>query len=38
MRRLTTHKTDNCGRYLADARYLPGEPDPKVVRRRGGTR
>ena len=32
---LTTHKTDNYGRYLADVRYLPGEPDPEVVRRRG---
>ena len=32
---LTTHKTDNYGRYLADVRYLPGEPDPEIVRRRG---
>ena len=32
---LTTHATDAYGRYLADLRYLPGEPDPEVVRRRG---
>ena len=32
---LTTHATDAYGRYLADIRYLPGEPDPQVVRRRG---
>ena len=32
---LTTHRTDAYGRYLADVRYLPGEPDPEVVRRRG---
>ena len=23
------------GRYLVDLRYLPGEPDPEVVRHRG---
>ena len=27
--------TDAYGRYLADIRYLPGQPDPEVVRRRG---
>ncbi|MFH1570137.1 MAG: DUF1016 N-terminal domain-containing protein, partial [Gemmatimonadota bacterium] len=32
---LTTHKTDNYGRYLADIRYLPGQPDPETVRQRG---
>ena len=32
---LTTHATDAYGRYLADIRYLPGEPDPEAVRRRG---
>ena len=32
---LTTHATDAYGRYLADIRYLPGQPDPEVVRRRG---
>jgi len=32
---LTTHKTDAYGRYLADVRYLPGQPDPESVRRRG---
>jgi len=32
---LTTHATDAYGRYLADIRYLPGEPSPQVVRRRG---
>ena len=32
---LTTHATDSYGRYLADLRYLPGEPDPQTVLRRG---
>ena len=32
---LSTHRTDAYGRYLADVRYLPGEPDPHVVRKRG---
>ena len=32
---LTTHRTDNYGRYLADVRYLPGQPDPEIVRQRG---
>ena len=32
---ITTHKTDTYGRYLADVRYLPGEPDPQVVVKRG---
>ena len=32
---LTTHRTDAYGRYLVDVRYLPGESDPEVVRRRG---
>ena len=30
-----THKTDNFGRYLADLRYLPGQPDPEIVRAQG---
>ena len=28
-----THATDR--RYLADLRYLPGEPDPQVVLKKG---
>jgi len=32
---ITTHRTDTYGRYLADVRYLPGEPDPEVVCRKG---
>ena len=30
-----THRTDSFGRYLVDLRYLPGEPDPDVVRAKG---
>ena len=32
---IATRKTDTYGRYLADVRYLPGQPDPAIVRRRG---
>lgn len=32
---VSTHRTDNYGRYLADVRYLVGETDPEVVRSRG---
>ena len=32
---ITTHRTDAYGRYLADVRYLAGETDAEVVRRRG---
>ena len=32
---LTTHRTDNYGRYLADVRYLPDQPEPEIVRQRG---
>lgn len=30
-----TFRTDDYGRYLVDVRYLPGETDPDVVRRKG---
>lgn len=32
---IATHRTDTYGRYLADLRSLPGEPDPEVVRAKG---
>ena len=28
---ITTRRTDDYGRYLADLKYLPGTADPQVV-------
>ena len=32
---ITTWRTDTYGRYLADLRYLPGQPDARIVLARG---